>query len=278
MWIEMPRLNLGTWGVGGRDVRDPSFDAKSAVRFFQRSVESYGICGFDTAEMYADGYAEEILGEGLCRVPREKLFLTSKVWKTHLREDVVVRACEESLRRLKSDYLDLYLIHQVEDFVPLEETLCGMARLVERGLIRHVGVSNFSVTRLQKAIDLQIVPICVNQVHYSLAVREPEDSGLVDFCRLHEVLLTAWRPLRDLNFEDSALVKIAEKYPGSPRQVALGYLLFQKGVNLIVKTLNENHLHENLRALSMGLSAEDFAFLKEHYSMRMAYSPSVPLR
>ena len=141
--FSLPVLGMGTWLFGGRETRDPSNDDAGQIAALQAGIEA-GFSLIDTAEYYAGGYAETLTGRAIAGYPRAGLFLTSKVWKTHLRRDDVLRAAENSLRRLGTDYLDLYLYHQVSEQVPLEETIGAMNELVERKLVRHIGVSNFA--------------------------------------------------------------------------------------------------------------------------------------
>ena len=191
----MPLLGMGSWMLGGGAERDPASDGEKEAAALRSGLE-LGFRHIDTAEMYAGGFSEEIVGRAIRGWKRSDLFLTSKVWKTHLAYDEVLRACERSLRRLGTDYLDLYLIHQVDDAYPLEETIRALDRLADEKLVRHIGVSNFAVARLERARACAGHPIAANQVHYNLAVREAELSGLTDYCVEHDIMLIAWRPLQ----------------------------------------------------------------------------------
>ena len=123
----MPLLGMGSWMLGGGAERDPASDGEKEAAALRSGLE-LGFRHIDTAEMYAGGFSEEIVGRAIRGWKRSDLFLTSKVWKTHLAYDEVLRACERSLRRLGTDYLDLYLIHQVDDAYPLEETIRALDR------------------------------------------------------------------------------------------------------------------------------------------------------
>ena len=135
----------------------------------------------DTAELYGN---EAQIGRAIRRVERASLFLTSKVASENLRTNDVLRACTQSLERLGTDYLDLYLIHWPNDEIPIEETMEAMESLVEQGMVRSVGVSNFDVSRLQEAIDASDVPICNDQVEYHPFRPRRE---LPEFCREHGI-------------------------------------------------------------------------------------------
>ena len=270
----LPVLGMGTWQFGGRETRNPENDDAGQIAALQAGLDA-GFTLIDTAEYYAAGHAETLVGKAIAGFPREKLFLTSKVWKTHLRRDDVFRAAEASLKRLGTDRLDLYLYHQVNDEVPLEETLGAFNELVQNGMVRNIGVSNFAPDRLERAVRCSSVPIVVNQVHYSLKFREPESSGLLEYCRKHDILLQAWRPLRGV--EPCALTdELCRKYGLTLHQLGLAWLLSQDPVTAITAMKNPAHIPENLRALEVRLSASDIELLRDGFPGRN-YVSTVPL-
>ena len=272
--FSLPVLGMGTWLFGGRETRDPANDDAGQIAALQAGIEA-GFSLIDTAEYYAGGYAETLTGRAIKGYPRANLFLTSKVWKTHLKRDDVLRAAENSLRRLGTDYLDLYLYHQVSEQVPLEETIGAMNELVERKLVRHIGVSNFAPARLERAMRASSVPIVLNQVHYSLKFREPESSGLLDFCREHDVLVQAWRPVRGV--ETCPLTEeLCRKYELSLHQLALAWLMSQKNIGTITAMKNPAHLPENIRAAETVLAEPDVERLRQEYP-DVNYVSTVPL-
>ena len=272
--FSLPVLGMGTWLFGGRETRDPANDDAGQIAALQAGIEA-GFSLIDTAEYYAGGYAETLTGRAIAGYPRAGLFLTSKVWKTHLKRDDVLRAAENSLRRLGTDYLDLYLYHQVSEQVPLEETIGAMNELVERKLVRHIGVSNFAPTRLERAMRASSVPIVLNQVHYSLKFREPESSGLLDFCREHDVPVQAWRPVRGV--ETCPLTEeLCRKCELSLHQLALAWLMSQKNIGTITAMKNPAHLPENIRAAETVLAEPDVERLRQEYP-DVNYVSTVPL-
>lgn len=272
--FSLPVLGMGSWLFGGRETRDPANDDVGQIAALQAGIEA-GFSLIDTAEYYAGGYAETLTGRAIAGYSRAGLFLTSKVWKTHLKRDDVLRAAENSLRRLGTDYLDLYLYHQVSEQVPLEETIGAMNELVERKLVRHIGVSNFAPMRLERAMRASSVPIVLNQVHYSLKFREPESSGLLDFCREHDVLVQAWRPVRGV--ETCPLTEeLCRKYELSLHQLALAWLMSQKNIGTITAMKNPAHLPENIRAAETVLAEPDVERLRQEYP-DVNYVSTVPL-
>jgi len=270
----LPVLGMGTWQFGGRETRNPENDDAGQIAALQAGIEA-GFTLIDTAEYYAAGYAETLAGKAIAGYPREKLFLTSKVWKTHLRHDEVLRAAEESLKRLGTGYLDLYLYHQVNDEVPLEETMGALNELVERGMVRYIGVSNFAPARLERAVRCSSAPVVVDQVHYSLKFREPESSGLLKYCQEHDILLQAWRPLRGV--EPCPLTDVlCRKYGLTLHQLGLAWLLSQKQVTAITAMKNPAHIPENLLATEARLSEDDIERLRADFPDRN-YVSTVPL-
>lgn len=270
--LKLPVLGMGTWCFGGREERNSANDDAGQIAALQSGIA----CGFeliDTAEYYANGYAEELIGKAISGIEREKLFLTSKVWKTHLKRDEVFRAAERSLKRLKTDHLDCYLYHQVDESVPLAETIGAMNELVEEGMVRHIGVSNFSLKRLKRAMGYSSVPIVLNQVHCNLAVRDASDE-LEEFCRKNGVIFQAWRPQRDLEETDSTRA-ICQKRNITFAQLALAWLLNRENIAVITAMKNPQHLTENMKALEIKLSAEEMAIL-DSYPIRRPCT--VPLK
>jgi len=271
--FSVPCLGLGTWGFGGRTERDPANDDAGQIAALQAGIEA-GFTLIDTAEYYAAGHAETLVGKAIAGYDRSRLFLTSKLWKNHLRRDDVRRAAEATLRRLGTDFLDLYLYHQPSDEVPLEETLGAMNELVAEGMVRAIGVSNFSAERLRRACRASSAPLALNQYHYNLAVRDVEPE-ILDLCRRQGSVLQAWRPIRDL--APSPLTgELCRKYSVSLPQLALAWLLGKPGVAAVTAMRNPRHIPEALAALELRLAPEEMAALENSYPFR---APSgVPLR
>jgi diketogulonate reductase-like aldo/keto reductase len=266
-------IGFGTWRVGGETTADHTQDAKHLG--ILRSVLKMGCTHIDTAEYYSEGNAEQLLGKAVrdhCResgMKREELFITSKVWKTNLQYRDVLRAMEGSLERLKMDYVDLYLVHWPNPSVPMRETFKALNELVDKGSTRHVGVSNFDVAQLKEARALSKVPIATNQVKFNLLEREPEQSGMLEYCQKNRILLTAYRPLRlapeikEPLLQHPGLNKISAKSGFSPAQLALSWLLAKKKVIAIPMSTSEQHIRQNLAVPEISLPEEVYRDLEE---------------
>jgi diketogulonate reductase-like aldo/keto reductase len=255
----IPVLGLGTWTYGGGTSTDYSRDQES-IAMLRRLIE-LGYTHLDTAESYGKNHCEELVGQAIQAFDRDDLFITTKVAPEHLRERDVLKALEGSLGRLGLDYVDLYLIHWPNNSIPLEETFRGLNALLADGRVRRVGVSNFSVAQLQRAMTLCSGPVVTNQVRYNLLHREPERNGLLAFCQREGVVLTAYSPLKDDVLRHPTVTAVARKHRVTPAQVAIQWLVRQPLVITIPKSSDLVHSQENLAALDVRLDDEDVAQL-----------------
>lgn len=278
--FEMPVFGLGTWQMGGREIRNPQNDDKKDIAAIQKAIK-LGVTHIDTAEQYAGGYAETLVGKAIEGYDRSKLFIVSKVSPEHLNYNDVLRSNEASLKRLKTDYLDLYLIHYPNLEIPIEETLKAMDKLVEQGLVKNIGVSNFRTERLKEAQKHTKNKLVVNQVYYNLVIREPEHEGLLNYCQQNDVLLEAYRPVEKgtlLAQPVTILSKLARKYGKTPAQIAINWLISQKNVITLSKTSTIEHLKENLGAISWQMDKEDIEKLRNDFPNQQEKSEKLPLK
>ena len=249
----MPALGLGTWRMGEKDgKRAAEVDAiKLALDLGYRLI--------DTAEMYGEGGAEEAIGAALAGHPvaREQVFIVSKVYPHNGSRKGVIAACERSLRRLKTDYIDLYLLHW-RGSVPLAETVDAFGALVAQGKIRRFGVSNFDADDMKQLWQLDGGAQCaMNQVYYSASVRGIE-FDLVPWQQAHAVPLMAYSPVDQGRLADHpVLAAIGAPHGASAAQVAIAWLLTRAGVIVIPKAVEAAHLRENLAAAALALTAAD---------------------
>ncbi|MCK5061299.1 aldo/keto reductase [Candidatus Parcubacteria bacterium] len=275
--FEIPVLGLGTWDFGGKKERIENYDESRDIIGVQKAIEM-GFTHFDTAEMYAQGYSEEILGKAIKKQDRSKLFITSKVSPANLRYDDVIKSCKASLKRLQLNYLDMYLIHVPNHDIAIEETMRAFDELKKQGLIKSIGVSNFSIESFEEAQSKTNNKIVVNQIHYSLLFRIPEATGLLKYCQENDVLLEAWRPLHygQLGATGTRIMdELAEKYNKKPAQIALNWLTSQDNVFTIVKASSINHLEENLGAVNWEMEKDDIEYLRDKFPYQSKRSCAV---
>jgi len=266
-------IGLGTWNMGGRESPDYRDDERliEAIRY---AVE-LGMNHIDTAEMYAAGHAEELVGEAVKQFSRDEVFIATKVWPSNLRYEDVIRSCRRSLERLQLKYVDLYMVHWPNPRIPLQETMKAMEKLVKDGLVRYIGVSNFDVELLEEAMNaLKREEIVANQVEYSLEAREVERE-LIPFCERNGITVTAYTPLGKGRIPAEAasntprgkiLAEMAQRYGKTPVQIALNWVIWRPNVITIPKAARKEHLEENAGAAGWRLTEEDYKRLSAAYT------------
>lgn len=262
--LSIPKLGFGTWKVGGVSNADPKLDSVSLAAL--KSALDVGYTHFDTAEMYGGGHTEELLGQAIREsgADRAKLFITSKVMPAHLKYNDALNACENSLNRLRMQYIDLYLIHWPGMGMQLEDTFRALNKLVRDGRVRHLGVSNFNLKLLQQSQSLCETPLITNQVPYSLSERSYVHNGVLEYCQQNDILLTAYEPVDKGRLHVSrTLQSIAEVHNSAPYQIALAWLIAQPGVITIPMSLNPQHIKENFESVDIELTEEEFKTLSE---------------
>lgn len=277
--FEMPVYGLGTWQMGGIRERDILNDDNADILAIQSAIDA-GVTHIDTAELYADGYAETLIGQAIKNYNRADLFLASKVLAKNLSYDDILNSCKQSLLRLNTPYLDLYLIHVYNKDLPLKDSMRALDKLVEEGLVRHIGVSNFTKEHLAEAQSYTKNKIVCNQVHYNLAFREAEVTGLLKYCQENDIFLSAYRPVQKgelLQDTPKILLELAEKYNKTVSQIAINWLVSQPNVITISKTRSLAHLEENLGALDWQMDPSDLERLRNEYPNQSEVSNAVPL-
>jgi diketogulonate reductase-like aldo/keto reductase len=258
--VTLPKIGFGTWRIGGEGSPDPTQEARSLAAL--RSALELGYTHFDTAEAYAAGHAEELLGQAIhsSGLSRADLFITSKVSPEHLGYIDVLRSYANSLRRLEMDYLDLYLIHWPGRGIPMADTFRALNLLVKEGKVRHLGVSNFNLKLLQEAMSQSETPIFTNQVSYSIPDRTSVENGVLAYCQQHDILLTAYSPVkRRFISGNQPLQELANRRGVTSQQIALAWLVRQPGVIAIPMSFNPQHQAENLAAADLVLTEDDLA-------------------
>ncbi len=237
---KIPKIGLGTFKLRGDTCKKA---VKTALKTGYKLI--------DTAEKYKN---EQKIGETIKNRDREKLFLTSKVWPTNLHYEDVLKACEKSLERLRTDYLDLYLIHWPNEEVFVGESLDALADLVGDGKVKSVGVSNFTIEQLDEVLSVSEVPITVNQVEFHPWLFQED---LLEFCEDNGVVLEAYAPVaRGRFFDDVVVQELSEKYGKTPPQIVLRWEI-QKGVVPLPRSSDKEHIRENFEVFDWKLETGD---------------------
>jgi len=254
----VPAFGQGTWHMG-----EDSRRAAAEEAALKLGIE-LGMNLIDTAEMYGNGTAEEIVARAIAG-QRDRLFIVSKVLPYNASQKGVIEACERSLKRLKTDRIDLYLLHW-RGSVPLAETIAGFARLQRDGKIRHHGVSNFSTDDMREWVALangssRGETVAANQILYNLSRRGPEWE-LIPWCRERRIAIMAYTPLEQGRIlGNRTLQEVAARHGATAAQVALAWLLRQDGMMVIPKATSLEHVRDNRGALDLKLTADDLAAL-----------------
>ena len=250
----VPALGQGTWHMG--EARRRIAEEAAAVRL---GIE-LGMTLIDTAEMYGNGGAEEMVAQA-AEGRRDDLFIVSKVYPHNASRAGVVAACERSLVRLRTDRIDLYLLHW-RGSIPLAETLTGFEQLLRDGKIRHYGVSNFDRADMTEWVGLKGgETVAADQVLYNLTRRGPE-WDLVPWCRERGIAVMAYTPLGQGSIlGNRTLGEIARRRNATLAQVALAWLLRQEGMIVIPKAARLEHVRDNRGAFDVVLTEEDLAAL-----------------
>ena len=253
------QLGLGTWRMGEHAQR------RAAEIGVVRLALDLGITLIDTAEMYADGGAEALVGEALAG-RRDQAFIVSKVYPHNASRRGVPAACERSLKRLRTDRIDLYLLHWRGEH-PLAETVEAFERLRQAGKIRRWGVSNLDVDDLEELAALPAGSHCTtDQVHYSASARGVE-FDLLPWLRARRMPMMAYSPIDEGRLADNAtLAAIGARHGASAAQVALAWVLRHPDVIAIAMTADARHLRDNRAALELRLAPADLAELDRRFA------------
>lgn len=257
---KVPTLGLGTWRMG-----ESARNRQTEINALKYGLE-LGMTLIDTAEMYGEGGAETVIAEAIAACAcRASVFLVSKFYPHNATRKGVLAACDRSLGRLKTDYLDLYLLHW-RSSVSLLETLDALESLKTAGKIRDYGVSNFDAADMEEAYALhQGKAIATNQVLYNLSRRGIE-WDLLPWCREHRIPIMAYSPIEQGRLlKHPTLKAIAQQHGVTSAQIAIAWLLQQEGVIVIPKSSTLAHLEQNYAALDIQLSPEELQRLDDAF-------------
>jgi aryl-alcohol dehydrogenase-like predicted oxidoreductase len=296
------KIGLGAWQFGDKNWGwGESYGEKEALDVIDAALDS-GINFIDTAEVYGNGISETIIGKAI-KGRRDRVIIATKVSGQHLRYDDLLKAADESLKRLQVDYIDLYQIHWPSSYVPIEETMKAMEKLIDEGKIRYMGLSNFPVPLIREVERYFPYPVVSNQVRYNLVERDIEKE-ILPYCREKSISIIAWSPLakglltgkyskdsfpkddmrtkydrlftREENFSQiiefvEILKNIAKKYGKTPAQIALNWLISQPGIFAIPGAKRVEQVVENAGASGWRIEGEDIEKLNSSSSIKLSY-------
>lgn len=260
-------IGIGTWMMGGD--YDYMNNLPTAVYSNdQREIDAIGFSiengqnHIDTAWMYGDGHTEELVGEAIKSFDRSRLFIADKIWRSHMTKDAIIPSVQKMLQRLQTDYLDLLYVHTPKTPVPMEEYIAGINEVVELGLVRHLGISNFNLEQMQKAVSLSKHPIVANQMHFNVIYKKEVSADFEKYCKDNNILIVAYRPIERKLLADATtnetVLKLATKFNRTPGQIALNWIIQKNNFLAIPKSSKEEHILENLGALEFEMEEEDY--------------------
>lgn len=273
-------LGLGTNGVG--NFYHPNLaKTRSRQKIYKNAFEN-GITLFDSAELYGDGYAEFILGKAISK-NRDKIVISTKVNPDNCSYLLLEKSLKKSLKRLQTDYIDLYQIHWINPFIDLEETFASLEQLVKEGLIKNIGVCNFSPQMILLANKiLKKHKIVSNQIEFNLLSQSQTIKDL-QFYKDNNVTIIGYGGLNHLNSFSSPKQKqlinyLTRKYKKTLAQLIINYLTSFENIIQLIKTDNITHLNENLKSLDFKMDKNDLEAIKENSNYQIQYIPFIKIR
>lgn len=263
-------IGVGTWNIAGTFSADPTAKYKGAEPSYgNEDVEieairysiSKGQNHLDCAELYGGFYTDEVVGRAIVGLPREDLYIADKLWKTSVEAGLVRPTVEKMLEKLGTDYLDMLYIHAPWEGVNWQEAIPQIDELIDEGIVRHFGVSNFTVADMEQAQNIAKHPITANQMNYNVLYKNEVDEAFKQYCSEHDVQLIAYQPVkRQEVLGNETIQKIAEAHGATPAQIALAWLLAQNALP-IPKAINIKHIDENVAAVTIELTEQELVLL-----------------
>lgn len=276
----IPSLGQGTMGLGGFLMTNKDDDCVY-IKAIKLGID-YGLTFIDTAEAYGDGHAEELVGRAISN-QRSQVFIATKVSPEHLAYEDVIRACEGSMKRLATDYIDLYQIHWPNPVIPIKETMEAMKHIREQGKIRFVGVSNFSLEQIRESIEIfGKEGFIFVQSEYNLFDRSIEND-ILPFCEENDLLTIAYSPLdqgyiAQGNLRIQTLERIAQKYGKTRAQIVLNWLVSHPNVIAIAKAVKPEHIRQNATAADFEIDQADIQIIDRTFQCKSIDVPTQKIK
>lgn len=259
-------IGIGTWNIAGVFNADPTAKYKGAEPSYgneEAEIEalrysiSKGQNHIDCAELYGAFYTDEVVGRAIAGLKRDDLYIADKLWKTSVGKGLVRPTVKKMLEKLGTDYLDMLYIHAPWDEVNWQEAIPQIDELIDEGVVREFGVSNFTVSDMEEAHRIAKHPIIANQMNYNVLYVNEVDEAFKQYCRDNNIQLIAYQPVkRQEVLANKTIQEIAKAHEASPAQVALAWLLAQ-GALPIPKAVKKEHIDENVLSINIQLSEQD---------------------
>ena len=275
--VDITKIGLGTWLLGGDVKENPNNDDEKDINAIIYALKS-GINHIDTSESYSGGKSEKLIGEAIKNFDRDKLFIATKVREWNLTYDNIISSCCNSLKRLQTDYVDLFYIHKQNKDVNIKSVCEALNYLLAKGLIKNVGLSNVGIDTIQKYNKYLTKKIYAVQNQYNLICRESQKKGVIDYCRENNIKFICWRPVllsypgvKDPMYNKGTypiLDNIVKKYNVSNIQVVAKWLLQQDNVYIVFKSNNCEHIKEILETNKFCLSDDDWNELNDNFPVK----------
>lgn len=265
-------IGIGTWLISGSYEPDSSAKYGGATPVYGHEKDEiasirysldHGQNHIDCAELYGGFYTDEVVGKALEGYNREDLYIADKLWKTSLGTGLVRQTVEKMLAKLKVDYIDMLYIHWPFDDGPWREAIPQIDALIDEGIVRQWGVSNFSIAQMQEAMALSKYPLAANQMHFNVLYKDEVDTDFRTFCNENGIQLIAYQPMKRQEVLSNSIVgEIAKARDATPGQVALAWLL-SKDALPIPKAVKKEHIDENLASVGLILTQEEIGRLDD---------------
>ncbi len=265
-------IGIGTWNIASkinpenleskyRGVEPAPGNEDQEIEAIRYSI-SKGQNHLDCAELYGGFYTDEVVGQAIAGLPRADLCIADKLWRTSLAKGKVRPAVELMLKKLGTNYLDMLYIHWPDPKAPWQDSIPQIDELIDEGIVRYFGVSNFTVEQMQEAMTLAKHPLVANQMNFNILYKDEVSPAFRDFCKQHDIQIVAYQPIKRQEVLQSRTVQeVAKAHGATPAQVALAWLL-QIGVLPIPKAVNKAHIDDNLQAINLKLTSQEIQTLE----------------
>ncbi len=263
-------IGIGTWNIGGTFTADPSAKYKGAEpNYDNEEVEieairysiSKGQNHIDCAELYGAFHTDEVVGKAIAGLKREDLYIADKLWKTSVGTGLVRATVEQMLKKLGTDYLDMLYIHAPWEDVNWQEAIPQIDELIDEGIVRDFGVSNFTVANMEQTRKIAKHPIVANQMNYNVLYKNEVNEEFQNYCRENNIQIIAYQPVKRQEVLDNKVIQdIAKAHNVTAAQVALAWLLAQSALP-IPKAINKSHIDENIKAVDVQLTEQELNLL-----------------